>query len=740
LNAVSGVPSAFSRATPTAVTPLNVVKLPASGAAFPVGTTTVTCSATDAHGNTGTATLTITVHDTTGPVVTGPGNLTSEAISAGGAAVTFVVSAVDSVDGIRPVACTTVVGTVAGPAVVSGATFPLGVTTVTCAAQDAHGNVGITTFTVTVQDTTAPTLTVANMTVTETNAAGIVVNYAPVVQDAVSGTLSPVCSPTSGTTFAIGVHTVSCTATDAAGNSATATFTVTVLDGVPPVVTVPAKMTVEATSAQGTTVSFAAGASDNVDETLTPSCAPASNTRFGLGITTVICSATDAAGNIGSATFTVTVRDTTAPALTLPTIVTATDTSGTTTAVTYSATAVDIVDGVVAPVCEPASGSLFPIGSTTVTCTATDAHGNKATGTFTVKMNDGVAPTVTVTPSGNRTVEATSSAGAVVTFTASASDNYDTARATSCAPASASTFPLGITTVTCMATDHAGNVGRTSFNVTVVDTPPPVLTLPAPVTAVAYVVAGVPVTFSATTVDAVDGARAVVCSPASGSTVPGTTTVSCSASDTRGHSSTTTFTVTVTLATNRIGTFVAFSRDSTWLQSNATVVTGDVGANERRLAAHNDRTADDDNRNDVTVRAGQGAVMAQPGSRVVGDVVVTQARSSVYNVIANVFLPDKQATVLGTVSSPMAIPYLTLPAFPAVTAGTTAVTVANNRTLTLAAGNYGSVPVSTGATLILTGGLYQMLSLDVDPQATVIFHSATESPSRPSWTRTRSRS
>ena len=44
----------------------------------------------------------------------------------------------------------------------------------------------------------------------------------------------------------------------------------------------------------------------------------------------------------------------------------------------------------------------------------------------------------------------------------------------------------------------------------------------------------------------------------------------------------------------------------------------------------------------------------------------------------------------------------------------------------LAAGSYGAVNVERGATLILTGGLYQMRSLDVDQQATVLFRGATE--------------
>ena len=56
---------------------------------FPVGVTTVTCNATDAEDNTGTATFTVTVHDTTAPVVTPPANVTVEATSGAGAVASF---------------------------------------------------------------------------------------------------------------------------------------------------------------------------------------------------------------------------------------------------------------------------------------------------------------------------------------------------------------------------------------------------------------------------------------------------------------------------------------------------------------------------------------------------------------------------------------------------------------------------------------------------------------------------
>ena len=52
----------------------------------------------------------------------------------------------------------------------------------------------------------------------------------------------------------------------------------------------------------------------------------------------------------------------------------------------YAASATDLVDGSVPVGCSPRSGSVFPAGTTTVTCTATDAHGNSTTGSFTVTV------------------------------------------------------------------------------------------------------------------------------------------------------------------------------------------------------------------------------------------------------------------------------------------------------------------------------------------------------------------
>src|SRR5262249_54710083 len=91
---------------------------------------------------------------------------------------------------------------------------------------------------------------------------------------------------------------------------------------------------------------------------------------------------------------------------------------------------------------------------------------------------DGTAPLGT--PPANQTVEATSAAGAVATYTnATATDNVDGPVPATCTPASGSTFPLGVDTVTCSATDSSGNTGTATFTITVADTTGPAFTAPA---------------------------------------------------------------------------------------------------------------------------------------------------------------------------------------------------------------------------------------------------------------------
>jgi hypothetical protein len=256
------------------------------------------------------------------------------------------------------------------------------------------------------------------------------------------------------------------------------------MDTIPPVISgTPSNSTAEATSASGATVTYATPtATDNVDGTDTVSCAPNSGSTFAIGTTTVTCSATDRADNTSHTSFTVTVQDTTPPSISnTPSNVTTNATGSNGATVTYTnPTATDLVDGSIPVLCSPASGSTFALGTTTVTCSATDAHGNTADTSFTVTVQDTTPPTISGTPS-NMTAQATSPSGATVTYTTpTASDIVDGLVSVSCSPISGSTFALGTATVTCSATDAHGNTAHTSFSVTVQDTSAPSVSISAP--------------------------------------------------------------------------------------------------------------------------------------------------------------------------------------------------------------------------------------------------------------------
>src|SRR5262249_43225345 len=89
------------------------------------------------------------------------------------------------------------------------------------------------------------------------------------------------------------------------------------------------------------------------------------------------------------------------------------------------------------------------------TATISNPAGSAASGPAILTVNDTQSPTLTLPA--NITAEATTPSGAVVTYNASASDNCDAAVTPACNPASGSTFPIGLTTVNCTASDSHAN-------------------------------------------------------------------------------------------------------------------------------------------------------------------------------------------------------------------------------------------------------------------------------------------
>jgi N-acetylneuraminic acid mutarotase len=354
-----------------------------------------------------------------------------------------------------------------------------------------------TCATLTVADTAPPFLGLPNdMTFQATGPSGATVSFFASANDSVDGQRPVTCGPSSGSTFPFGETIVTCSASDTSGNTATGTFKITVQDNNPPFMSVPSGNQIrQATSSAGAIVTFTATANDSVDGPRPVTCSPPSGSQFPFGPTSVTCSASDTRGNTATRTFTVTVQDTNAPFLNVPFQPfeeEATSAAGATVNFGQAVSASDNVDGPITPSCTPSSGSTFPIGPTTVSCQATDAHGNQSpTKTFTVRVID---PPVVIVPS-NITAEATSAAGAAVPFNASASTFLDGALPVQCfvitgfvdgdvqlgaAVAPGAIFPLGMTTVGCLATSPSNDTDGRLFTITVADTTSPVVRLVTP--------------------------------------------------------------------------------------------------------------------------------------------------------------------------------------------------------------------------------------------------------------------
>jgi hypothetical protein len=296
-------------------------------------------------------------------------------------------------------------------------------------------------------------------------------NPVPLPSDAVS------CSPPSGQGIVLGVgaQAITCVATDLGANTTTAEFGFEVRDTTPPVLSPLTDLVgIEATGPAGAVATFAASATDRGAALAAAAvvCTPASGSTFPVGSTTVNCVATDTANLTSQGSFEVTVVDTTPPVVTVPANVVAEATSSSGAIVNYATASFTDTVGVASSGCTPVSGGTFALGTTTVTCSATDGSGNSASKSFTVTVQDTTTPTLSVPAN---IVTSTEGATATVSYQVTATDNVSVVlTCTTASPGVTSTdltkggsFPVGTSTVACTATDGAANVAAKSFTVTV---------------------------------------------------------------------------------------------------------------------------------------------------------------------------------------------------------------------------------------------------------------------------------
>lgn len=156
------------------------------------------------------------------------------------------------------------------------------------------------------------------------------------------------------------------------------------------------------------------------------------------------------------------------PALQLPAPITVEADSRDGMAVPFEVTASDDGAAPATVVCEPAPGSVFPVGTTTVGCTATDDGGLTSTGSFDVTVTYTNRPPSLTAPA-DVVVDTDSRDGTTVAFDLPAvTDDGLAASTVSCTPPPGAFFAVGTTTVTCTATDDEGLASApVSFSVTV---------------------------------------------------------------------------------------------------------------------------------------------------------------------------------------------------------------------------------------------------------------------------------
>src|SRR5439155_1640192 len=254
-------------------------------------------------------------------------------------------------------------------------------------ATDAAGNSASCTTSFTVTDSTPPTVTCPAATSASAGAdcqaavPNILSGVTASDNCSSAGSITLVQSPVAGTMVGLGAHTITVTATDAAGNSSTCTTSFTVTDSTPPTVTCPAANSASAgADCQAAVPNILSGvtASDNCSSagSIALVQSPMAGTMVGLGVHTITVTATDAAANSASAG-----ADCQAAVPNILSGVTASDNCSSAGSITLTQS--------------PVAGTMVGLGAHTITVTATDATGNSSSCTTSFTVTDNTPPTVT---------------------------------------------------------------------------------------------------------------------------------------------------------------------------------------------------------------------------------------------------------------------------------------------------------------------------------------------------------
>jgi uncharacterized repeat protein (TIGR01451 family) len=365
---------------------------PPSGSTFTLGETTVTATATDVSGNSASCTFKVTVHSLNCSLDC-PEDITviESSPGSGEATVTFG----------QPTAAGPDCGTTVTYDHASGSSFPVGTTIVTATDETSGATCSFKVIVRDSNDTEPPTITCpANIeTAAPANScsANVSVGTPTAADDRPGVTVSGQRSDGAAISapYPVGETVITWTATDAAGNDASCEQSVKVTENIPPSVTPPAPRSVFVNASCDTVEvpNFTVGlvASDNCTPAnfLEVTQSPAVETLVGVGSHPVTITVKDASGNSTTVTTTFNVIDNTPPAISCPADIVVDlplNSTATSVAVSFSASASDNC-GAANVTYDHAPGSAFPVGTTVVTATATDASGNQASCSFNVTVH-----------------------------------------------------------------------------------------------------------------------------------------------------------------------------------------------------------------------------------------------------------------------------------------------------------------------------------------------------------------
>jgi hypothetical protein len=301
------------------------------------------------------------------------------------------------------------------------------------------------------------------------------------------------------------------------------------------------------------------------------SCVPVStwtgDPYWVYGVTFAQCSVTDSGGLSAQGTLAVEVVDHTPPVLTLPSDIVTTATGPDGAVVDYTVTAHDVGFGDLGdnhnepwgPVhCTPLAGSVFPVGTTTVSCNADDPAGVPTTGSFNVTVQappPNTPPMLYFSGDGHLRLNATSPDATALFYgfplAVDEEDGPDINSHVSCSPSVGTVLPIGDYQIHCSVTDSGGLSDAGTIFITIGDWTPPVFSgVPANIEVQAGPDGAVVEYPLPTAHDDVAGDVPVTCSPPSGSVFPSSappseTEVICEATDNFGNTGSASFFVAV---------------------------------------------------------------------------------------------------------------------------------------------------------------------------------------------------